>query len=34
MIVKARYNCSAKIVLTIWWEKVILDKDSLESARA
>ena len=27
MMVMARYNCSAKIILTIWWEKVIFDKE-------
>ena len=33
-MVKARYSCSAKIVLTIWWENVIRDRDTRPSARS
>jgi hypothetical protein len=32
MIVKALYICSAKMALTIWCEKVIFDRESLEFA--
>ena len=32
MIVKALYSCSAKMALTIWCEKVILEREILEFA--
>ena len=32
-MVKARYSCSAKMVRTIWCEKVILEREIFPPAR-